>query len=430
MSRHFKKTLANGLRLVCIPQPHLHACEISCYVGVGSRHETDKTAGISHFLEHMLFRGAGAFDSSLELEKAFEALGGSANAATDAESTCYFSRLHPDRMAEGLALFASMLQRPLLKEIEVERAIIIEEAQEDFNEKGEEINPDTLMTRLLWPESPLARPTIGTLETLRQIDETMLREHLARYYTPGNCVIAVSGKVEPTAFFTAAESLFGDWHGAPPPATDPVGQLPDSPRATWVNDSTSQLTVQMAYPLPGRDSEHALGLRVLRRILSGGVASRLMLRLRETLGLTYNIEANLSMLAETGALVIDFMVVPENLVAAIDEVTAIIVSLCREPVPAEEFARVVSNYQYDLDFSNDHPDEMAARYGWGELVNFVRDVEADRRALEALDRNALDETISACLDPAGVKLVVVGPFRKADRQLVEARLETFVASFS
>ena len=89
------------------------------------------------------------------------------------------------------------------------------------------------------------------------IDETMLREHLARYYTPGNCVIAVSGKVEPTAFFTAAESLFGDWHGAPPPATDPVGQLPDSPRATWVNDSTSQLTVQMAYPLPGRDSEHA-----------------------------------------------------------------------------------------------------------------------------------------------------------------------------
>ena len=430
MSRHFKKTLANGLRLVCIPQPHLHACEVSCYVGVGSRHETAETSGISHFLEHMLFRGTAEFDSSLDLEKAFEALGGSVNAATDAETTCYFSRLHPGRMAEGLALFASMLQRPRLKEIEVERAIIIEEAQEDFNEKGTEINPDTLMTRLLWPESPLARPTIGTLETLKRIDEPMLRDHLARYYTPTNCVIAASGQVDPPAFFAAAESLFGAWCGPQPPATESLGQLPASPRTTWVVDSTSQLTVQMAYPLPGRDSEHALGLRVLRRILSGGVASRLMLRLRETLGLTYNIEANLSLMAETGALVVDFMVVPENLVAAIDEVNAIIAILCREPVPAEEFARVVRNYLYDLDFSNDHPDEMAARYGWGELVNFVRDVEADRRALEALGIEALDATIGACLDPAGVKLVVVGPYRKGDRPLVEARLEQFVASFS
>jgi len=123
MSRHFKKTLDNGLRVVCIPQPHLHACEVSCYVGVGSRHETAATSGISHFLEHMLFRGTAEYGSSLELEKAFEALGGNANAATDAESTCYFSRFHPEKVAEGITLFASMLQRPLLQDIEVERIL-------------------------------------------------------------------------------------------------------------------------------------------------------------------------------------------------------------------------------------------------------------------------------------------------------------------
>lgn len=430
MSRHFQKILANGLRVVCIPQPHLHACEVSCYVGVGSRHESANVSGISHFLEHMLFRGTAEYANSLELEKAFEALGGSVNAATDAESTFYFSRLHPERMAAGLVLFASMLQRPLLNEIEVERAIIIEEAQEDFNEQGVEINPDSLMARLLWPNTALARPTIGSLQTLARIDEKMLRDHHRQYYTPTNTVIAVAGKVVPEEVFAAVEKSFGSWVGQQSPEVEVVGTLQGSHRSTWVNDSASQLTVQLAFPLPGRESEHALRLRILRRILSGGVTSRLMLRLRETLGLTYNVEANLSMLAETGALLIDFMVIPENLEPAIREVCTIVADICRKPFPEDEFNRVVRNYHYDLDFSNDHPDEMVTRYGWGELVGFVRDVEADRQALALITADDLAATVRACLDPRQIRLVVVGPYRPADQSSVEKCLQQFVETFS
>ena len=87
--------LDNGPRIVVVPQPHLHVCEMACYVGVGSRYESEELAGISHFLEHMLFRGTEDYPDSLLLERAFEALGGTVNAATDAELTCYFSRLHP-----------------------------------------------------------------------------------------------------------------------------------------------------------------------------------------------------------------------------------------------------------------------------------------------------------------------------------------------
>lgn len=430
MNRHFKKTLGNGLRVVCIPQLHLHACEVSCYVGVGSRHEPEDQAGISHFLEHMLFRGTEEYPSSLELERAFEALGGGANAATDAESTCFFSRFHPEKVTDGIALFASMLQRPLLQDLEVERSIILEEAQEDFNEEGKEINPDTLMIRLLWPKTVLAHPTIGSLETLASMDEAMLRKHHARFYVPANTVIAVAGPVEPEEVFAVAEQAFSGWRGAEKEALALVGEMDVPVGSTWVRDSASQLTVQMAFPLPGRESEHAIGLRIMRRILSGGVASRLMLRLRETLGLTYSIEANLTVLAETGALVIDFLVAPENLVSAVREVGEIIADLWQNPVPEDEFARAVQNYQYDLDFSNDHSDEMVTRYGWGELIGFVRDVDADRQALQRLTSTSLSATIRTCLEPQNPRLVVVGPYRPADRIATEEYLQTFSSRFS
>ncbi|PLX98217.1 MAG: insulinase family protein [Desulfuromonas sp.] len=429
MNRQYKITLENGLRIVCVPQPHLHACEVSCYIGVGSRYETEKQAGISHFLEHMLFRGTAEYPNSLELEKAFEALGGGANAMTDAESTCYFSRFHPEKVAEGLALFASMLQRPLFGDIETERKIILEEAREDFNEKGELINPDSLMARLIWPDTPLAQPTIGSVETIASVDAQMLRQHHQRFYSPVNTVIAVAGRVEPEVVFLAAERSFGKWQGEAVPQQQKI-ETSCGERSSWVKDSASQLSVQMALPIPGRESRHALALRILQRILSGGVASRLMMQLRENLGLTYSIEANLTSLRETGALVIDFMVTPDNLVAAVREVCGVLSDLFRTRVPEEELARIVQGYRYDLDFSNDHPDEMVVRYGWGELVGFVRDIEADRTALEQLTTDALTSALAQALDPDQLRLVVVGPWRQSDRPQVEQIVRQFARPVS
>ena len=109
MIRSFTHTLLNGLRVVCVEMPHLHAAELAVYLKVGSRNDPPAKAGLSHFLEHMLFRGTADFGSSLEIENAFEAIGGAPNAATDAESTCYYSRIHPDHVRRGMEIFASML---------------------------------------------------------------------------------------------------------------------------------------------------------------------------------------------------------------------------------------------------------------------------------------------------------------------------------
>lgn len=128
MQEYHRTILANGLRLLVTPLPHLHSVEMICYVGVGSRDESAGIAGISHYLEHMLFRGNNDYPSGRLIEQAFERLGGAVNAATDAETTSYYSKLHPDSVAQAVELFYSLLRQPLFNAMETEREIILEEA--------------------------------------------------------------------------------------------------------------------------------------------------------------------------------------------------------------------------------------------------------------------------------------------------------------
>jgi predicted Zn-dependent peptidase len=427
MNEFHKSVLPNGLRIITVEMPHLHSTEMACYVGVGGRDEGPKTAGISHFLEHMLFRGTADHPSSLHLEKAFEAIGGAVNASTDAETTCYHSRLHPGGVFQGVGLLASMLRRPTLAEIDIERRIILEEALEDFNERGENIDPDTLTARLLWPGHPLSVPTIGTRESISAIGPDLLRKHLDCYYAPANTVLVLAGNARHEEVVAAAGAHFDNWQGAevPPPLPCPGAAPKVGPESVWVQDSDSQVALQLAFPTPGRNSSQVVPLRVLRRVLSWGGTSRLMLRLRETLGLTYSVEANLSLFDECGSLGIDMAVVPDNLTEAVRELLGILEELCREAIGREEREGVVRNYLFDLDFSRDHPEDLAVRYGWGDLVGYLRTIEEDRREISAVTSANLLAIAREVFVPGGLKVAIVGPYRQKDRQAVEKMLKEF-----
>jgi predicted Zn-dependent peptidase len=426
-SEYLKETLPNGLRIVTVEMPHLHSVELMCYVGVGGRHEPAELSGISHFLEHMLFRGTAEFPTSRLLEEAFEKIGGAVNASTDSETTVYHARFHPDHVREGAALFASMLLRPLLKEIETERKIILEEALEDLNEKGKDINLDNLTASLLWPDHPLGYPTIGTRETIASIGIDELRSHHRTFYSPGNCVIALAGRVRHEDAVAAIKAEFGGWEGGAFPLPLAAPHLPvQHPEVVWVRDSASQVSIQLAFRLPGRRDPRAVSLRVLRRILSGGGTSRLMQRLREDLGLVYGVEAHLALFDDSGCLSVEFSVIPESLTTAIRELLAVFEELCRIPVGEEELARIVRTFLYDLEFSRDHTDDMATRYGWGELVELVRTVAQDRRDVAAVSPQQLLDAAASLFIPSAMKLAVTGPFRARERKEVENLLRGYL----
>lgn len=423
-------TLDNGLRVVSVEMPHLHSAELAIYLQVGGRNDPPGREGLSHFLEHILFRGTEEFASSQEIENAFEAIGGTPNASTDADSTCFYSRIHPDHYRRGMEIFASMIVRPLLEGVEIEKRIITEEAREDLNERGEEVNADTIASRLLWPRHPLGMPTIGTLESIAAIARADLEKHLATYYVPCRAVLVVAGPVSSEAVAAAAGEVFGRWTGASPPPEVPFGGGSAIPRIRFVHDSDSQMALQLAFLGLRRSDPRFMTLRLLRRLLAGGGSSRLHLRLREELGIVYSVEAAIGAYEETGCLSIDLSTAPETLNQAVEVVLEEIGRICRDKVPPAELERVRRLYIYDLEYSRDSAYEISSRYGWGELMGMVRSIEEDQAAATAVTVQDLRETARQVFRPANLRLVAVGPWTERIRRRVNRTVREFREGWS
>ena len=423
MDEYLVDTLTNGIRLVTVPMPHQHAVELVCYFAVGGRCEPLEHSGISHFLEHMLFRGTAEFADSTELERAFEEIGGAVNASTDVETTCFHSRIHPDYVERGVGLFASMIRRPCFNDMDTERRIILEEAREDFNERGEQVNLDNLMVELLWPDHPLGASLIGSPQTLNAIGRQQLEAYYRAWYHPDNLVICACGAVDPAVLRRAAEREFGDWERRQPLAVAPLKESRQwVPQSYWVQDSDSQVSFQLAFRLPGRGDERTMAIRLLRRILGWGAGARLPLRLREELGLTYSVDVSCLMLDDTGYLAIDTAVAPGNLCAAVEEILTVLQRLREVPMSSDELATAVRTYLFDLDFSRDQSESLTARYGWGLQAGYLRTLEQDRQELLSLTPDYLRGVMQDVLTPAVMNLAVVGPWTEHDRCQVEQLL--------
>ncbi len=429
MIRCSKKTLTNGLRIVAVQLPHLHSAEIAIYLKVGGRNDPSGKEGLSHFLEHMLFRGTDDYATTMELETAFEALGGSVNAATDADSTCFYTRIHPRHAIEGIGIFASMLLRPTLSGIEIEKRIITEEALEDTNENGEDINTDNLASKLLWPDHPLGMPTVGTLRSIAEFTDDDLKEHLHRYYVPSNAVVTVVGDIDPETLFPACELCFGSWQGPPPPELCPAPSTQTGPQSLLVKDLDSQVALQFAFRGFSRPDRRITTSRLIRRILCGGGSSRLLMSLREGLGITYSVSAGISAYDETGCFSIDLATAPENLSLAVEEVLKETRRLAVELLDAEELERVKRSYFFDLDYSRDSTYEMGVRYGWGELMGVFSSIEQDQEKSSSITAEELRSTAYDLFAPMNLNLVAVGPETASTKREIRKLLQKHEKEF-
>ena len=420
-----KAVLDNGLRVVTVVMPHLHTAEVAVYLKVGGRDDPEGKEGLSHFLEHILFRGSRDYPTGLALETAFEAIGGAVNAATDAETTCFYSRVHPDHVAEGVLLFASMLRRPLLVDLETEKRIVIEEALDDLNEKGEEVDIDTVTSRLLWPDHPLGMPTVGTLESIGSFTLDDLQGHLSRYYRPNNAVLVAVGRIDPAAVLRAAEEACGDWERGDLPPEIPFRGGQTAPRMLFVRDEDSQVDLQLAFRGFPITDKRLMATRLLRRILSGGGSSRLHLKLREEMGVVYAVDAVIAAYAEAGSFSLDFSTAPDNLSAAVTATLDELRRIVTEPVASDELDRVRRWYLYELEFGFDSCYDMQVRYGWGESVGLVWPPEVEQQEVLAVESRMLRDVARTLFSPGNLNLVTVGPVSDA----LKKRIETSVARY-
>ena len=423
--------LPNGLRLVTLELPHLHSVSVVMYAKVGSRYETPADNGLSHFLEHMLFRGTERLPDAYALNHAIEALGGTLYAETGRDYSLYQIKLHPESLEEGVALFGEIFCTPHFSDIEIERRIILEEMLEDLDEDGRLVNIDDLSRQLVWPNHPLGQRITGPVENVERFTPADVRRHFGHFYGARNMILCVSGAVE----HARIRDRLAQAMGALPPGEELRVQPPldgqSAPQFLHVDDDGSQTSIQILFRgLPEAAPEYP-ALLALGRIIDDGMSTRLHRRLADELGLAYYVSGNLEHLVDTGLYEIDASCGHDHVPRLVKEALALLGRLRDEAPSVDELDKAKRRYRWDLEASFDDPDAMAGWFGGTALFYPPSSFEDKVARLQAVTPDAIQQVARKIFRPERLTVVSVGGQKgkkRASDLIVELR--AIVESFT
>ncbi len=410
-----KTTLGNGLRVISATLPHTRSVSINFFVGAGSRYEPDEVAGISHFVEHMLFKGTERRPTPREIAQTIEGVGGIMNAGTDKELTVYWCKVPSAHFERTFDVLADNLlhSRFAPTEIEKERAVIIEELHMVEDNPSDLVG--VLIDEVLWPDQPLGRDIAGSDNTVKGIKRQDMLDYMAQQYVPANTVVAVAGNITHEEVVRTAERHLGDWPSAKFGSWFPAKNGQTTPRVALRTKKTEQVHVCLA--APGLSAYHPdrYTLDVLNSILGEGMSSRLFLEVREKRGLAYDVHSYVSHFQDTGAAVVSAGVDPKKLGPTIEAVLEELDRL-KEHIPEEEASKSREFIKGRLQLRTEDTRAVASWLGGQELLrnkiltfDDVVDI-IDRVTVEDMQRVARD-----VFDRDKMSLAVVGPQRSAER---------------
>lgn len=340
-------TLANGLETVLHPIPQTQSVAVGLWVRAGGRYESPERAGISHFLEHLLFKGTRR-RSCETLKRQIEGVGGSLNGFTAEEVTCYMAKV-PARYARGaLEVLADMAQRPTLtaEDLEKEREVILEEIRMCEDAPGQIVHD--LFSQLLWPNHPLGTLLSGTIDTVRRITRDDVVDYWRRMYQPRHLVVACAGAVEPAWLHRQTARLFGRMRGR---STHDFPRAPRPRRGPQVrvwNKRTEQTHLCVGtYAIP-RTHPDRFALELLHVLLGANMSSRLFREVRERRGLVYEIGTQIKRFRDTGAFVVYAGCDTGKLTATMQTILAELARIRRLRIARSELRRAKDYYAGQL----------------------------------------------------------------------------------
>ncbi|MCX2726708.1 pitrilysin family protein [Thermomicrobium sp. 4228-Ro] len=417
-----KTQLPNGIRVVTSRMAHVRSATVIVYVGVGSRYESDQMAGISHFLEHMLFKGTARRPDPVLISEAIEGVGGIMNASTGREHTDYWVKVPSQHLELAFDVLADMLQHSLFDptELEKERHVIVEEI------RGIRDTPDDyvhdLVDQALWAGHPIGRPIIGSEETVQAITREELLAYLAQHYRADRLVVAAAGDLTHGQVVEFVERYFGDL--APGGPADPhPARLDDArPGVRILARPTEQAHLCVALPaLPYRD-ERRFVQGMLDAVLSSGMSSRLFKEIRERQGLAYEVYGYVREYADVGQAVIYTGTDIERAERALRAVRGELDKLVREPVPVDELERTKELRVGRIVMGLEDSRAVAGWIGGQELafgeVLTPEEVIARIRAVTSEEIQALAQEL---FRPERFALAAIGPFEDGERLLTVVR---------
>ncbi len=409
-------TLENGLRVVVVPMPHARSVALSAYVAAGSRFEADPEAGLSHFVEHLAFKGTERRPRPQDISIEIDNIGGSINAATEREYTVYYAKVTPQYTDRALDILGDMLRASLFvpDEIERERGVILEELAAVEDSPDEQVG--ILLDALLWPGQPHGRDIAGSPATVGTIGQERLKRYYRDQYVANATVVTIAGAVTHEQGITLARSIFGDWQPGTPATWKPNVTEPGE-RVRVLAKETEQAHLSIGMVSAGALDPQRYPLSVLSVIVGEGMSSRLFLRLREELGLCYDIRSSASQLYDTGSFNVYAGVDPTNAAAALREIS-LELRRARQPVTSEELQRAKGLLTSRIQLYTEDTQAVASWYG-ARAVRGLPMLTPDE-TIAQYERVMLDDVTAAANDVLTedrLRIAVVGPFEGADALL-------------
>ena len=428
--KYFCDTLPNGLTVTTVEMPHIHTMEVSMFVRAGLRYENLENNGISHFLEHMMFRGNGKYPNSIALNMEFENIGRDLRASTLGEYTQYGFSPHVSELDKGLELFSEFFSSPTFPEIEIERGIILEEYFEELNEDGVNIDINNQACKLLYPGTPMAWPTIGTEETIKSIQTEMLKEYFNRHYVPGNMVLAFAGPVKhPEVLDLSIKYFSGLKNGSKPfPKNHFIGSISEeqnSPGLYFQEDSDSQIELQVCFRSCSYNDPNFLVLALISRVFDDGFTSRLQRVLREERGLVYSVECRATSMSDLGTMDFDVTVRPEKVVEVTRTLLKEIKIFATEGPTESELAHIKKRYFFDLDSELDDPYKQVVRYAFPHLYSSEMSIQEERELIESITAKKILEVAEEVFKAKNLNLILVGPYTSKLKSQLEGLIHQF-----
>jgi predicted Zn-dependent peptidase len=339
LQQHRLTTLDSGVRVVTEAMPSVRSVSLGFWIGTGSRAESEAEAGLSHLLEHLLFKGSAKY-GSLEIDQIFDGMGAELNAGTGKETTSVYARVIDDHVAEAFDVMADMVFRPALRDIDSERAVILEEIAMYEDDPQEKVFD--LLGEAVFGDHPLGRAIIGRASVIAETPPNQIARFHADRYRPQNIVIAAAGAVDHDAFVELAAGAVR--RGIEEPASRPV-PAPGigAARRRFERKDTEQYHVCLGGPGLARNDDRRFALRVLDNVFGGTSSSRLFQEIRERRGLAYAVYSFTSAYQDTGQVGLYLGTRPDNVKEGLAVVGAELARLREEPATPEELERAKEN---------------------------------------------------------------------------------------
>ncbi|HET6947366.1 MAG TPA: pitrilysin family protein [bacterium] len=419
-----KSVLGNGLRVVTERMPQVRTAAMGIWVNAGSRYEPASQHGISHFLEHLFFKGT-ASRTALEIAQAADEIGGQMNAFTDREQTVFYVKVLSAHFERAVEIVADMLLHSTFAPdaIERERQVIAEEIK-SYEDAPDELVQD-LFAQTVWNGHPLGRPVIGTLATVNRLTRDDLVQHVHQFYRPGNVVVSVAGDIDHAEVVEVLGRHFGRWEGA----ASPVAADPPRPQADLVTRLKETEQVHLCLGTQGRaqGDEARYTLSLLDHLLGGGMSSRLFQEIREKRGLVYTITSYASSYRDGGLFVIYAGMSPdagpEVIRLTLDEVE----KMTREPVEASELSRAKESLKGSLMLSLESTGSRMSILARSEIY-YGRQITLDEliAKVDAVTAADLQRMAAELFQPRRLSMAAIGPFR-SDGALAASMREAFAS---